>query len=309
MYPSPASKSLIAVLLVVKTSSDARLVFHYPPKPGEDDIRYRPFVKNEEGENDSSSSDEEDETSADDLFNVPEQSPSPDKHVSPPELDETGSASPEKSNGLTKDVNEVKWNDILNYRSDTLAKMLDPEKASHKRRVEIGLGGRTFLGRPCYSREDGTWGRKRKRRSSSKSTAGLSMLDSVAEERKRPGMEESLADIEEEVNFDGDSMDLPEFLGDETQDEDSADDSAPKAPIHGPSKPKSSLKMFHLVLVLDSKALRYHSETDALYSYIIKPLVNHLYYEQIFYEYVVKEVSLITDINKRMKRPQGKHIW
>ena len=54
-YPLPPNPCLVAILLLVKTTSEPRIIFHYPPKPGEDNSHFTDMFKENPAADDNSS--------------------------------------------------------------------------------------------------------------------------------------------------------------------------------------------------------------------------------------------------------------
>ena len=306
---SQSATHLLAILLVAQTNtkSEPHLIFHYPPKPGEDDARLRSILKEPAVDEDSSSSENDDDAS-DELSPVEAAAPSPKPNVSPPDFEDVGSASPDTKDGLRHNPQEEKWNRIFDHDPRLLAKLLAPGHVYHKRRLEIGIDGRAFVGKPYYANEDGSWRKLRKRRSSSKSTNQLSMLDSVVEEGRMQAPDESLTDIKEELGPVASSTDdneevetVPAVVGHRRGDNTKSDPAIPSAPV----KPSSSLKMFSLVFVLDPSPLEYHEKVNEMYAHVIKKLTKALRWEQARSDYVGREVSSITSVTKKFKMTSG----
>lgn len=298
----PPNSCLVAVLLVVKTKSEPRLAFHYPPKPGEESARFRKLLKEEGADDDSdSSSDDPNGTSADEPTPV-SLSASP-KNGTPPEADEAGSVSPEKRDSFGEKRREKRWNDLFGFESSVLAKLLCPQPATHRKRTEFGMNGKVFVGQPVFAGVDGAWKKQRKRRSSSKSTQALSQLEAVIEEGKEAKVgEENLEEIKEDAVLETDNSDAQGASEMEVLHIKMSEQSV----ISVPQKPKSSLSMFHVVFVLDPPPLEYPVRVKEMYDHVAKKFTKALRYEQARSHYVTEEVALINSTNKRMKVGEGR---
>ena len=307
---SQSATHLIAILLVAQTAtkSEPRVVFHYPPKPGEDDPRLRSIFKESAATEESSSSSNDDE-SLDDLSPVEETTAKPkETNASPPDFEAVGSASPDTRSGFRRDSQDKAWNTLFGHDPRSLAKLVAPGQVYHKRRTEVGIDGKVFVGKPYYAKEDGSWRKVRKRRSSSKSTNQLSMLDSVIEEGRMQPPDETLTEIKEE---------LPPIVT-STDDQEDPDPSliSLKEPQKGSNEldqpgattatgASSSLKMFSLIFVLDPPPLEYHQKVNEIYIHVVKKLAKALRWEQARSDYIGQEVAVINSITKKFKMTSG----
>lgn len=309
----PPNPCLIAILLVVKTTSDPFIVFHYPPRPGEDNSRFKDVFK-DNALNDQSTTSSSDEDSQDSITDAPKTSQEKEddrKKNSPPEGDEFGSASPEKGNGLRLGH---KWNDLFGYQSSVLAKLLCPAATSHKKRFEVGLNDKVMIGRPVFARTDGTWKKAKKaRRSSSRSnmTAEKTRLDreeirvtkakylGVEEKDHEPSEPETPAASQSHMHDE-----VPEnILSVDPQVEKEAETKRVKGKSSVsslPPKPEKPLVIFNVVYVLQPPPLEYHLRVKEMYDNVVKKLSKALKWEQSHSSYVANEAALITSIANRM---------
>ena len=322
-YPLPPNPCLIAILLVVKTSSEPRIIFHYPPKPGEDNSQFRDMFKEGLADDDSSSSSSDDESqdSASEISKIVEQEKQKGTGTSTPEVDETGSASPEKSDGEHGFRAKLQWNDLFGYQSSILAKLLIPAMNGHKKRFEVGLNDKVFLGRPVFARPDGMWKKPRKaRRSSSKSNVTAEKVKDVREHLKGTNVEtfdyatldtgtsgpdtgmESQSDFhrveerqkKQEAVEEGDPLEQkPDTEGIWTS----------KSDISAPKKEKQKqLAMFHVVFVLRPPPLEYHLRVKEMYDNVTKKLSKAMRWEQTRSGYVGKQAAIISSLTKHMDK-------
>lgn len=306
----PPNPCLIAIILVARTSSDPFVVFHYPPKPGEDNTRFKNIFHDNGQESTTSSSDEDNPDSATEGPKIDQPIQENHEKSSPP--NDFGSASPEKPS-LSKPGH--KWNDLFGLQSSVLAKLLSPSMGSHKKKSEVGLNGRVMIGRPVFARLDGSWKKAKKaRRSSSRSNLTLEKIKMDREERraiiaKFPGIEEKDQDTPEfEVSTESHSdahentEDTPatHANGETTK----ADRNSKKAQTLGhDSSPslitKKSLVMFNVVCVLQAPPLEYHLRVSEIYDNVVKKLSKALKWEQSHSNYVANEVASIASLTKR----------
>ena len=314
----PPNPCLVAILLVINYHHQPRLIFHYPPRPGEDNSQFTHYLKTDitDDEN-ATSSDDNSESSSGGQSNVEVHGGEKSKSKVAQEVDvEAGSASPDKIDGLALLRRQPRWDDVLGYGTVNLAKLLCPAPSFHKRRFEMSLNEKAFLGWPVFSR-DGNW-RKRKKNKSRRE-------DHVYEEKVQSG-EAELGDT-----FGKGSLHIEEALED-TSGPDSDPDALQMArkgePVmkqsvvqpesnrtqeetYKPSKikeesvSKDSLKMFHIVFVLDPPPLEYHLRMKEMYDHVVKKFSKALKWEQARSNYVSKEASAISSASKGHHRPLG----
>ncbi|KAG8525602.1 uncharacterized protein KY384_009246 [Bacidia gigantensis] len=276
----PSKSCLIAVLLVVQTTSEPRLVFQYPPKPEEDNTRFHELLAKINRSDESSSSSEDDEaSSSDEKGSTKNDKVDVRENHSPPELDETGSASPSKrTEGHDNDVDteEVR---IFGYPPNVLAKVLCPSASSHRKKTEIGLDGKVFVGQPMFVGADGSWRKRKTRASFGKSVAtdsGLGPLstDSVPLHQMETN-EIEISEIEE-----GD-MEDDEHMARAKSDDDQAWNDGPAESLNISTKTEKAVNMFHVSFVLRPAPLEFHQRVKDIYHNIVKPFANDLRYVEI----------------------------
>lgn len=322
-YSLPPNPCLVAILLLVKTTSEPRIIFHYPPKPGEDNSHFRDMFKESpaDDESSSSSSDDESQDSSAEAPNLTEEKEEGGTGKSTPDVDEIGSASPEKSDGLKGGKPKLQWNDLFEYQSSVLAKVLLPARNGHKKRFEVGLNDKVFLGRPVFARPDGTWQKpKRLRRSSSKSNVTAEKVKDVREQDKCAKIEtfdygnkdtgtsgpdtamESQSDSHQDqdtLNKKGASEDIEAA----EQTPDTKSNRTSKLEMLLPKKEKQKpLAMFNVVFVLRPPPLEYHLRVKEMYDNVTKKLSKAMRWEQTRSSYVAREAAVITPLTKHMDK-------
>ena len=326
-YPLPPNPCLIAILLLVKTTSEPRIIFHYPPKPGEDNSLFRNMFKENptDGDSSTSSSDGDSQESAAEAPKPVEQKEENRTGKSTPEMDETGSASPEKSDGSRGANAKLQWNDLFGYQSSVLAKLLLPAASNHKKRFEVGLNDMVFLGRPVFARPDGTWKKPRKlRRSSSKSVVTAEKVKDVqrpnqitqVETRDYTNKDSGTSGLDTGIESQSDShRDEEASKKDEAIEEsesveqiwDTKDNKTNKSDTLPPIKAKQkSLAMFHVVFVLRPPALEYHLRVKEMYDNFTKKLSKAMKWEQTRSAYVAREAAVISSLTKHMDKSNSK---
>ena len=320
MSPSllPPNPSLVAILLVVKTKSEPRLVFHYPPKPGEDNTRFQNLVKELAGDDSSTTSSGDGESSGED--GAPAEVDQATALTDEKNLDvyEVGSVSPEKQDGFPEEAGKAQWNDIFGYPAGIIAKLLCPHEVNHKRRTEIGLEGKVFLGQPAFAGTNGEWQKKKLRRSSSKgapqddalelSIERLAyMLNDGTTRKSKPVTGTKPKDSVAEPAAESREEFTDEHLEDESRRE---IDESKKTITIDDNKPRSFLNMFHVSFVLDPPPLEYHLRVKEMYENVIRKFTKALRWEQARTHFIAKEASTITSITKRVTRSSGRlKLW
>ena len=275
----------------------------------------------------SSSSDGDSQDSSAEPSKPVEQKEESGTGKSTPEIDETGSASPEKSDGPRGVHAKLQWNDLFGYQSSVLAKVLLPAASGHKKRFEVGLNDLVFLGRPIFARPDGTWKKPRKvRRSSSKSNVTAERVKDV--QGQNPGTKAETHDhmnknsgtsiLDTGTDSQSDSHRDDEILKKEEsieerepveQKPDTRSNRTSKSDMLPPIKAKQkSLAMFHVVFVLRPPALEYHLRVKEMYDSVTRKLSKAMKWEQTRSAYVAREAAVISPLTKHMdisnsKRP------
>ena len=307
----------MAILVIVKTTSEPRLVFHYPPKPGEDNARFQNLVKEGTADDTSTTSSDDGESSGVEIAPVEEAQVLPQVDHGRSDVDEVGSISPDKNDAFPDQIAQAEWNDIFGYRAGVLAKLLCPPETSHKKRLEIGLDGKTFLGQPVFATPEGAWKTKKPRNSSSKGTGPHGVVSAREEGDKQSlknGSHEKLSAIvterKQEPSSDtgADSQEDAEHLEDEDNQPKQNSSVSRKDPLSGEKKSKTSLKMFQVCFILDPPPLEHHLRVKEMYDHVVRKMAKALRWEQARSNYVTKEASAITSTVKRLNRTNGESI-
>ncbi|KAL2043632.1 hypothetical protein N7G274_003939 [Stereocaulon virgatum] len=314
--PLPPNPCLVAILLVVKTTDEPFIAFHYPPRPGEDNSLFKGIFRNN-GEESTSSSDDESQDSAAEAPE-PNRAEVVQKGDSPPDVDDNGYASPEKNNGFVQNGSQQLWNDLFGSHAGLLARFLCPAVSCHKKRFEVGLHDSVFIGWPVFSRPGGTWRKARKpRRSSSRSKT-------TAEKTKRRPKElgeNRLQSISGTDDSDASRSAFPvesQSEGDQDmglQDEQDTLSSVSRTKLKGVNKPSDAttvtpkeerpLVMFNVVCVLRPPPLEYHIRVKEMYDNVVKKLGKALRWEQMHSNFVARETALIASLTEPMNNLGG----
>ena len=320
----PPNPCLLAILLVVNYHVQPRIAFHYPPKPGEDNSLFRTYLSQDLDDDSSSSSDDESASSSENKSTVGnpngESRDGQTNDDGKPEMDieETGSASPEKFDAVTLMHTRPRWDDILGYNASYLAKLLSPEPSAHKRRFEWTLNDKAFLGWPVFAR-DGRW-RREKRQKISRNPEGKNAENVLEHEISRGGKpnlsRQGHEDHEDTSGQDTDTnsrMKPKEHKKDikiETEATDFqsgyfSDYENRQNDIEGDYK--DTLEMFHVVFVLDPPPLEYHLRMNDMYKNVVKKFSQALKWEQSRTLYVSKEISKISHADWSVGRSGSLH--
>ena len=306
----PPNPCLVAILLVVNYHHQPRLVFHYPPKPGEDNSHFKTYLSDDLSEDDSSSS--SDESASSDGNRSSAERPTHDdrgENIDGEDVDmeELGSASPEKLNGMAQMKRPRKWNDIFGVEAGNLAKLLSPAPSNHKKRFEMTLDEKAFLGWPVFSR-DGHWRKRKNRKSRSRDD---SMRDDSTEKKSagdgRGQIPPSHA-LSEQDDTSGQDTERDEQIRHGMSNRRATSERRPVSNPGSGRPPQDShkqrhssddeimldtLKMFHVVFVLNPPPLEYHLRIKEMYDHVVKKFSRALRWEQARSNYVSKEASTI----------------
>ncbi|KAL8863095.1 MAG: hypothetical protein Q9178_000469 [Gyalolechia marmorata] len=311
----PPNPCLLAILLVAKVDSEPQIVFHYPPRPGQDNTHFTRYLAAQDNDKDGLSSTDDDSTSSQDEYMLDSNRyKGPNTGDNTPELDveETGSLSPEKNDIWKNQYGKPKWNDLFGLRSYGLARLLCPAPTSHKQRFELTIDDKAFVGRPIFAREGEEWEQKkeeRKRRDrksgtdseitgvQGKGTASRS-VDTSAQDT------EGSAVTSEQDESAGNALEirkrvLPAFKEDQpsvTSTEPTIEERQSLS-----KKRNTTLNMFHVVFVLNPPPLEYHVRVKEMYDHVIKRFSKVLKREQARCNYVMREIIAIVKDAPRIK--------
>ncbi|KAL8733733.1 MAG: hypothetical protein Q9166_001926 [cf. Caloplaca sp. 2 TL-2023] len=301
LLPNPC---LLAILLVVKINSEPRIVFHYPPRPGEDNSHFTRYLAAQDKDRGGSSSTDDDSTSSNGEEMMNSSKPKAFKTGdSTPELDveETGSVSPEKTDIWNDQYGKPKWNDVFGLRSYGLARLLCPPPTSHEQRFELSIDDKVFVGRPIFAREGEEWKkkkverRKRDRKSGTDSEMTRAQGKGMATQSTATSAQitEESTDASEHDERSGNGLEIRNQASSASRPGQPAE--AGKTPLidakESKPKKKATLNMFHVVFVLNPPPLEYHLRVKEMYDHAIKRFSKALKREQARSNYVMREIS------------------
>ncbi|KAL8661531.1 MAG: hypothetical protein Q9168_008377 [Polycauliona sp. 1 TL-2023] len=310
----PPNPCLLAILLVVKINSEPKIVFHYPPRPGQDNTHFARYLAAQDKDQDGSSSTDDDSPSSQDEDSQ-YKSKSKDSKTgdNTPELDveETGSVSPEKNDIWRDQYGKPKWSDLFGLGSHGLAQLLCPPPTSHKQRFEMSIDDKVFVGRPIFAQEGVDWQKKkeeRKRRDRKSGTdseiTGVQMRATASEDLDSSAQEtDNSIEVSDFADTSGDGL---EIRKEASADQHLVNGKDKFTEEQGKPKKKDSLNMFHVVFVLDPPPLEHHLRVKEMYDHVIKKFSKILKREQAHSSYVLREISAMFKDTPKMKGAHSK---
>ena len=268
--PNPC---LVAILLITqaRAGDTAQVTFHYPPDPFKHD---EAKAQLDDAALDESSSDSGSDSSSDDN---PFEPLSPQAKFNGKKLPANAKNLfyPDESHSVKVDQSgydgewKPPWDPLLGLGEENLVSLLAPGRTWHKRKFEMGINDLTFIGRPVYARENGTWARRRRKKTKQEPQA-----------ESKP-------------------------VSDHTSDSDltEGDNKTATSPRRSTKEdtPRKSLTMFHLVFVLNPPPLEQFLRVREMYDHVAKRLSKILKLEQAKSNYVWEQSELI-------QRVRGSHL-
>ncbi|KAL8931534.1 MAG: hypothetical protein Q9216_007169, partial [Gyalolechia sp. 2 TL-2023] len=305
----PPNPCLVAILLVAKINWEPHIVFHYPPRPGEDNTRFTRYLAAQEKDKDGSSSTDDDSSSSHD-----EEVANNDKlkesktGENTPELDveEPGSVSPEKNDIWRTQYEKPKWYDFFGLGAFGLSRLLCPPSTSHKQKFEMSIDDKVFVGQPICAREGEHWRKKKEKTKKAKPRNSSADVDPKVDGQAKggaAGQQTSAQETEE-------SADTSEHDDRAKRDTQSQEGRSSKKDVLEPSsqekqsKPvkKELLNMFHVVFVLNPPPLEYQLRVKEVYDHVIKKFSKALRWEQARSNLVLREATALLKEAPLMRR-------
>lgn len=312
-YPVlPPNPCLVAILLVVKTRVGVHCVFHYPENPGQDKPHIKLDYENSSEEDSSISSDDDRYSSREDEVYSHNEEGKSTRNSTEPELDESRSASPAKHNegfGSTWRRVGTSRDGLFGLPRD-IHHFLCPPRTAHKRRFEMSIDGRVFLGWPVFARDDGTWKRKKKERPPK---SEISMVKEEVEGSCMPAEPQ-------EGSGDRTSVQIDACLGETTGNESASEDQEPvrrnppsaygdavlnqAEDVHlsqdmAVQPPKDQLHMFHVVFVMNPPPIEYQLRLEEMYVHVVKKFSRALKLEQSRSDFVLRAADKIKSLQEK----------
>lgn len=334
----PPNPCLIGVVLVIKCRTGATTVFHYPPRPGEDDPALDAFetISNRDYDTDlpTTSSDESDSHSSssgtpgrkkdaprtrrEHAHNRREQELADKK----PDVDEEGSSSPDKVDTSGHEDGQRMGGHGLLFGSMGLTQLLAPARTFHKKKFEMTLDGLVYLGWPVFVREDGLWQKKKKARKqavfseASEDKVGLKALGIGNEDGRLMGnggdddggLDSGVdAGTDDQADEDGqvdvpDPEAIPRPSDPNAGEEKDGMNNEPKKETASTTAPTTGLTMFNIVFLLNPPPLEYHLRVTEMYDHVVKKFSRALKWEQARSGYVWEQSQLILKLTQKASK-------
>ncbi|TGZ84800.1 UPF0171-domain-containing protein [Ascodesmis nigricans] len=309
--PLTPNSCLVAILLVIRSSSGSSLPFHFPPRPRFEPTPAASRITSLTTDYDTSTSSSSSNSSSDE--DEDRQSTLNGRHNGTGCMTEGDYSDSEsrtrvsRRSGKRRDrevsaeraqerddrVREglMPWDKFLGIRTDVLAGLLTPYTASGKGKFEISVDDMVFVGQPVRLRPDGTWRKRKKRRKSQGKTdagnddddEGENGEDSIPVQEEGPGVGPKDERLNALSRNGSDTIDV-------TND---ADDEGEAGDREARRKQNEIMSMFHMVFVLNPPELEYHYRVREVYEYVAKRFSRALKYEQAKDGYVSREVQKI----------------
>lgn len=257
---------LTAILLVCQTRSGSgpQLVFHWPPDPFGQAAGSQSDRSDTDGLDHADTDSDSDWSSSDgdninDFAGLRERlgefsTSSRQSDWTNDELDHSGQA-------------RSKTKTILGLDEDGLVSLLAPDRTWNKRKFELSINDLTFVGRPIFAKQSGSW-----RRPAAARTARQRSTSPDAQ----PSSDDDIAKF--------------------ASDEDTEDTEAVK------SDTKSELVMFHIVFVMSPPPLDHAHRIKEMYDNVVKKLSRALKWVQVRHDYVKLEAENIRVQQKRASK-------
>jgi hypothetical protein len=285
---------LLAVLLVVRSSSGPTLTFHYPPRPRLNSPLSRSTRSTTPTTSSSSSSSGEDDD-ADENSHTTATVPA----ASDTESRSRGYLSRRGDDGEKEKTKKKHggYDTVLGFKSDFLAGLLAPKVAAAKGRFEMSVDDVVFLGSPVHVRPDGSWRKRKKRRRKSELEGEEDGDEDVGGSIVANG-EGSVEPEERDASSPAVEVDS-EANGTTVVEDGDADDERDEDCDTSMKDREGTMNMFHVVFVLNPPELEYHFRTAEMFDYVVKRFSRALKYEQANDGYVWREAEKISRLKER----------
>lgn len=331
--PLPPNPTLLALFLVTRSGSGPRIVAHYPPSPSlrieNGDVTVPDgYLSDDDIETGSSNGDYNEETWSDgdpsisgrgaaSMSSLPSKGQPEGGYGYYDTIDDI--AEPAARKGLTAEEKQSGWDRLFGYSTDSLARLMAPNANSwHMNRLEVCMGGRTFVGCPAYRFADGKWRRPKSSiiRQETDSSMAQPSYGSQASSPTR-----THADTHEPMNRLSSSIDDDEGEVPETPDAAAASKpgflsahqelasslpndlstSTPSNYSAASSNSSSSLAMFNIVAVVSPPSLEHQLRVEEHFQFILKPLCATLKRLQRKEGYIETQVRMFDKIMAEAK--------
>lgn len=305
----PPNPSLVAIILIIKTNTGPRQVLAYPPEPGKDNSHIKLDYEDSSKEDSTSSEDDSSDGQSsleDGRTNDNRSSKWGDqKAYAYPDLDESGSVSPEKIDGGMWRRPGAEDTGFLGLPIG-LQHFLCPPVTSHKKKFEISIDGLVFLGWPVFAREYGEWQKKKKGKLKDRQMTRVEKHIRTSKEnddRLRPTSVEMDDELDETSGQDTTAEDQESTIQNTAAA--ALNDIRTQVEVNKHHEQatrldgKEILTMFHVVFVLDPPPLEHQIRIADIYRHVVKKFSRALKWEQTRSDYVLKEATKMRELEAR----------
>ncbi|KAK4635141.1 Nitrogen permease regulator 3 [Fulvia fulva] len=271
---------LVAVLLLIRSRSGPRLVFHHP----EEAQPTFPARQAQRSDTDDSSSETDDDNDASDRKAA--------RTSAKVDGNEDGHA-----NG------RLGSESVFGHSIDSLEKLLSPGRWCDRKKFEIRINRLTFVGHPVYSLEDGAWTAKDKsakdarkaKETTNREYADYHMYLNPESLANTPPHLGPMRDAERDFTH------MPDSFDSQTIDKlgTSADS---HATVSSGGQAAEQLSLFHVVFVLSSHDHERQQRANAVYNDLAKVLSRALHYCQKQANYVSNESRRLLALRAKAKQ-------
>lgn len=194
----------------------------------------------------------------------------------------------------------LSWKTVLGFDTLFLSELLVPSRYLCNKRFELSVDDMAFLGCPVHVLPDGNWVKKKNETPQNKETSS-SRLKRKSRASNVVVQEDEAEDEFEEPTYYADGPDEDAFQQDNHADNESIKGKDDTAAGVGQEydDPKSDMRMFHVVFVLNPPVIEYSFRIEEMYHHIISKFVASLRHEQAKSNYVWNEVSKIMQVRDK----------
>lgn len=222
--------------------------------------------------------------------------------------------------GSNPRASNLSWETVLGFDTTFLSELLVPSRYLCNTRFELTVDDMAFLGAPVHVLPDGKWKKRKKpevrvrsMHSTLQDPSGTSNLDTSLATLTLGGNANGNEALSPNSHHHDDDYADDEFEPrpnsegnfDQAEEIDDSDTEFHENPTAGDEKqqnytdPKSDMRMFHVVFVMNPPVVEYSHRIEEMYYYILSQFVRTLRYEQAKSNFVWKEVSKILEVRDR----------
>lgn len=228
--------------------------------------------------------------------------------------------------GSNSKPSHLSWETVLGFDANFLSELLVPSRFLCNTRFELTVDDMAFLGSPVHVLPDGKWRRHRKKND----TRLRSMHSTLQEHSTVSNLDASLATLtlgtEKNTGVDAHHEDdIDDYADDEYEPRQNMDNGhfdpdgdffkdsdnnlsdtevRPKSSAQEDKQqeytdPRSDMRMFHVVFVMNPPVVEYMHHIEEMYYYILSQFANSLRYEQERSNFVWNEVTKILQVRDK----------